>query len=652
MATRIKTVEYIASTVITTLPSNNLRTLTGSTSIFIPEADAGNIFTWISCTLEVVVAEDSSNVSSLTNPTIGIKIGSSNFDSVILSNPIGNSGEGEVWHLQRDVTSFFQTNWITGTTSNQWWVNLRMTGPIQANHSAKLYLTYQYDDTKITPHIKTIRIPIESTRGLLTTTYQTIGGSTAIPSDLLRTYLPEIGTIVRQSWLELWGNESTTSNGAFTMQVRIGGGEALNMWRSPSPGPSSARWAYCMCDITTYPQLSATTSLSLEGILLTTTNRMNNIGGYIGVTYEFDSTGSTSIYNSLILGGIDQTGWMGGTTLEDTDVWSRNIYIEEPDTITIKESAVMIQTQDSGGFTMTISVSGQTEQTNTFVAGTLECGIYSAVHRIDSGGRSGNGMSLQRGKNVYTLLIRSESTNAGWNVGAILILNYISGKHLNGIGAHAHSCHQLIFGNTTIGALTTNTITSSTITPVLPESYYYLIGLVLSIKYTTGAIAYGGVSISYELQPDDQYGKGWESLYVGLIRSDGENVNGWTTSAARNSFKRWNGDPDYNRSNFLTGRKYRIDMTPGSYVNFSYWYTYNSITYPISGTCLGYTGDGSGIPIDFFRIDNDVEEHILNLSTTTGGVFSGIWIDDTSTIYATARQDDAHVGRSRNGVAG
>lgn len=83
-----------------------------------------------------------------------------------------------------------------------------------------------------------------------------------------------------------------------------------------------------------------------------------------------------------------------------------------------------------------------------------------------------------------------------------------------------------------------------------------------------------------------------------------------------------------------------------------YWYTYNNITYTISGTCTGYINDGSGIPIQIYRKTTNIyDELILNLTTTTGGIFSGSWIDNTDTLYAAARQDDSHVGRSRNGSA-
>ncbi len=653
MATSVKTVEFIASSVITTLASATLRALTGATSIYIPEADSGTIFSWKSATLEVTLAEDSSTIASLTSPTIGIKLGAAAFDSVVLAAPVGNSGEGEVWHFTRDVLSYFQTNWVTGTTSNPWYVNITVTGPVTANHVAKLIITYQYDDTKST-QIKTIWIPIESTRGLLTTTAQTVGGATAIPANLLRTYLPETGTTVRQAWLEMWGNESCTSNGAFTAQARIGGvgGALLNLWRSPATGPSSSRWAYSAYDITTYPQLSATTALSLECLVLTTTSRMNNYGGLIGVTYEFNATGSTTIYNSLKIGGIEQTGWMGGTIAADADTWSRNIYIEEPGTITIKESGALVYCMDSATFTMSINVSGQTTQTNLFTIGSLMCGIFSAVHRIDAGGRAGNGMTLVRGKNVYTLLISSGTANSGWNVNAALLLNYTSSKHTNGVSAHAHSCHQLVFGNTTAGVATSQTLTGLTITPTIPETYYYLVGMLLYSTYTLAATTYNAFAIQHEIQPTEGVGDGWLNIYAGMARAAGENVNGVIYCAARNNYKRWLGDPDPDRANLKTGRRFRIDMLPGAYINLAYWYTYNSITYTVSGTCTGFSGNGSGINVDIYRIIGSTEEHLLSLTTIAGGTFSELWIDNTDTLYAAAQQDSTHVGSSINGTAG
>jgi hypothetical protein len=83
-----------------------------------------------------------------------------------------------------------------------------------------------------------------------------------------------------------------------------------------------------------------------------------------------------------------------------------------------------------------------------------------------------------------------------------------------------------------------------------------------------------------------------------------------------------------------------------------YWYTYNNIIFTVSGICSAYDGDGSGISVDFFRYNtSNADEHILNLTTTTGGYFIGQFIDNTDTLYAVARQSDTKVGRSGNNTA-
>lgn len=169
---RIKTIEFASSTVITTLTAGVNRDLSGITQIiYIPETG----ITFKSVVLFVDCVNDITNtsVANLTNPTIGIQLDAVPFSSLTLSNPLSNSGEKEAWQFSRDVTSYFQTNW-TGT-SMTWNVRVNFTGMLTNNHAAKIIITYEYEDTSSpTSHIKTIRIPIESTRSLLTTSFQTV----------------------------------------------------------------------------------------------------------------------------------------------------------------------------------------------------------------------------------------------------------------------------------------------------------------------------------------------------------------------------------------------------------------------------------------------------------------------------------------------
>ena len=51
-----------------------------------------------------------------------------------------------------------------------------------------------------------------------------------------------------------------------------------------------------------------------------------------------------------------------------------------------------------------------------------------------------------------------------------------------------------------------------------------------------------------------------------------------------------------------------------------YWYTYNAITYTLSGTCSGFGGDGSGIPIDFYRVNSNTQDEMILSTTTTTSI--------------------------------
>ena len=658
MAIRNKTIEYATTTNVIVVSATTTLYLTGATSIYIPET--GVSFSFKSVVLLVNCTNDitTTTAANLTVPIIGIKLGAVAVSTATLVNPIANSGEKEEWLHSRDVTSYFTTNW-TGTAMT-WAVSVNYTGMNTANHATKLLITYEYDDT-LSPsnHVKTIRIPIESTRTLLTTSWQTVGGTTAIPAIKnfgASPYLPETGITIRQIFLEVWGNSGSNATTTCIWQTRINGGVTIDTHKDLNP-MNSAIWCHSIIDITNQGLTGAT---SLEMMSLTTTNRYCTVGGMIVVTYEFNPTTSTTIYNSLMLGAVDTQGWIGGLTEANGGVWERNIYIEEPDTITLKESGLCLFQNDSAGYTFNIRCSGDTAastqttvQAYVMTAGGVQCGTYSMVHRIDAAGQKGQaGINLKRGKNLYRVIFYSNTAQAGWNLSGFLILNYTSGKHPYGVGAHTHTVYQHVMSNMTAAGARVNS--GTTITPSLPETYYNLIGFLYWVNYNIGASTDNNFVVDAEVISTDplQGGNGWQSFYQGTSRANNENMNGWVFAAARNSFTRWNGDPDPDRLNLKTGRNYRLSNGALWTGFMGYWYTYNSITFTISGVCSGYAGDGSGIAIEIYRknsVTND--DLILNLTTIAGGSFSGTWVDNTDTLYAVARESDTRVGRSADGIS-
>jgi hypothetical protein len=117
----------------------------------------------------------------------------------------------------------------------------------------------------------------------------------------------------------------------------------------------------------------------------------------------------------------------------------------------------------------------------------------------------------------------------------------------------------------------------------------------------------------------------------------------------RKYFKMHPTDPDTSVMAVEGSRKYRTMGTAALWSGIYACVTYHAITYTIAGQVLGYTGNGSGITINIYR--SDTKELVQTATTVAGGSYTAAWYDNTIPVYVEARQDDAHVGRSRNGVA-
>jgi len=633
MATRTKTIEYAVSADSTTLSGGTNRDK--SIVIYIPETAP----TFRSVALECYFRGDNTAATNLGVTYLGISTNGSSFTEYNLGTPVAQSGECETWWYAADTTSFFTSNW-TGT-SNTWYVRFRGTTLATTNHSFKLVITYDYDDSETT-HIKTVRIPIESTRSLMTTSYQTIGGATAIPA-VEGSYLPEDSVVVRQAFLELGGNEASLNvQTDFTLTIRIDGTNTYDVWRSEQNLQGNANYAWFALDITGEDLSSA---VSLEGILSGVTSRINTLGGWLTVTYEFNATNTTTVYNSLVLGAMDTAGYMGSSA--DPDSWGRDIFIEEPTTITMKESGVFIGHNGTQNYTASIKVGSQSSFTDySAVAGALTLGQFTFMHRIDSGGQNGEAFAtLARGKVPYECQIYSSNTSDGWGTNGFLILNYTSGKHTDGVAAHNHSVFYFLSQCTNDNQVDKVTGKSCPIA----ESNYWLTGVVTESGIAADNATNHSLSFQAKRASGEGEGEGWEVIGVTTFRSDNDNTFYNGRYASRKTWKRYPDDPDPARLDIEATRDYRVDTGALSTSWYGLWVTYHTITYEVAGTVTGYSGDGSGIEVRIYR--GDPVELIGVETTSAGGGYSFTWYDDTEEAYCTAREDSTRMGRSDNDTA-
>jgi hypothetical protein len=370
------------------------------------------------------------------------------------------------------------------------------------------------------------------------------------------------------------------------------------------------------------------------------------LGGWLTVTYEYNHTDRTVILNSLFMGlGEDSLDVLASA---DKSMVSINRYIEEPDTITLKQSAIWITMQGQNtSDTFTFKVGGQTATGYTPTGDGAMCGMLSIVHRIDAGGYRGAGVTLARGENTFTAEWYSGTANRLGNVSCAMILNYTSGKASGGDGVHAHSVHFPIFGSNRNVATYLNL--SATVAPKIIESNYWLMS-VMPILYSSGI----GVAIDYcQIQCERIAGEspagGWQDIFS--FKSVGIAENGcWISNGvARSQFKRWPSDTDSSRCDIEGTRQWRLRGTNKQY-GLGLWITYHSHTLTLSGTVSGYVdADGAGLTVRFYRVSDGL--FIGEATTTAGGAFTFTWYDNTEDIRAVCEENGTHVGCSAKGVA-
>jgi len=143
-------------------------------------------------------------------------------------------------------------------------------------------------------------------------------------------------------------------------------------------------------------------------------------------------------------------------------------------------------------------------------------------------------------------------------------------------------------------------------------------------------------------------GPEWRNIGVGAFLGDDEVGLFTAYHQTQDIFKRYTNDPS-TRWDLTIARPYVVQFAESCFPDITYIYTYHTITFDVLGAVSGYAGDGSGITVLMHRADTN--EHVLSLTTAVGGTFSSTWHDDTIELYAQAREDATHMGRSDNALA-
>jgi hypothetical protein len=633
MATRLKTVKY-AFPLLAGIVNNTLTNLTQIT-INLPE----NAKVFRSVVAHVTMNDIiTATGGSLTTKTLNLRLGAAAYTSVANANTLTNSGENAAFWLSQDYTSHFTTNW-TGTSMTcdfQLQIN-QSTGTTlnMANVCVELVITYEYDDTSAT-HIKTVMIPLNAPVGSLTiaaVTYDTIPA--------LDTYLPEASKVYRNIYLVIQGN--TSINGAVTNHtLTVNVGAATQTSNAYAGALASDCFVRSIFNFTaTYPSTAATQAFQM---LASVATRMNHLQAYLVVTYEFDPAASTSIMNSVML-PMEVDSPMGGTAATDYQRATRELFIQEPGTITTNRIAFFPfwqQAANIGGLNMRIG-------TGAFVA-------YTDIAAVMAGGnaamvRNDTANTLTRGRNTLIFdAYRTDTADFGWNVSGFWLINYTSGKATQGVGAHNHSVEWSLQQHGTAAAATL--WSTAAIAPVIPEANYYMTALgtqmVVLTNATTGP---GGINIQIERLAAEG-GVKWENAYADISQHDSEVGAFLTYSQVKELFYRWPGDPGADRMDLEVARRWKVNA-PGTngaatiWVSLNLCITYHTITYTVSGNITNSAG--GTVTINICRANTG--ERVLSTSRVGNGAYTLPWYDNTENLYVEARESATLLGRSDNGLA-
>ena len=640
MATRIKTVEFVFPMDTTALATATRRDQAAIT-LYLPENTSR---TFRSARIQVSYRDTATAATSLTNPLIGVKLGAAAFSDATLGNPTANSGESCQYVFERDVTSYFTTNFGSGT-SQTCQVGTQHSGPSVNNICIKLFITYEWDDTSQTTRVKTVRIPIESTTGALTATLANVG-STQVPA--LDTFLPESTKVYRQIWLEARYNEYTTgtANDA-ALGISIGGAtEQLTAVHESSLASSCAGFAIFNQGAAPSWSTASAQNLQARASTITTASTFNHVSFVLCVTYEYDHSASSTILNSILipLGTIDLPG---ATAATDAAQIEKHFYIEEPGTITLVQSGAVLQYTQTAAVGPSVAFGGQTARAYTDTA-VAYCGETFLTQRVDSGGAQGAGITLARGINEWWWTVHIGT--AGFTPGSFdgwLIVNYTSGKATAGDAVHNHSVLFSMQDSQASGTISTITAAQFIF---IPEAKWWRNGLGLYSNNVGGTASpqywfLGAEVLAGEGDRQDfrEIGKGW-------FTHDGE--VGWypisidALDEAAGEFQRFDADPNPERLALEGSRRWKIAFGQASSRPLACWLTYHSIAFEAAGTITGSAG--GTVDIACYRKSDGLK--LGSASRTGNGTYSIIGYDDTETVFVEARESGALIARSDDGV--
>ena len=646
MAIRTKTTSWAFETYRSTQTDAIVYTF-GTQTVYVPETTSRTF-------RSAIVQVSAQDVITATGGTIsewriGVSVGGAGYTTVSELDAITHSGENLAVVLSADFTAQFTSNFGAGasqTVAVQVYFD-QSTGTTlgMTNLTAELHLTYDYDDTVAT-FAKTVRIPLDTTLGALTTSLAEIGTNQIPILTGASGILKETNIVIRDYYFIVNGNKNTNGNTVTdtALELQVDTDTAYTFALSESALGSDIYYKYIYSRKSAVPTTTSTHAFKARSTALAGFNHPSII---LVVTYEYAANSAAATNHVMVPFFV---GTQGATAVADQQVIRIPIDIQEPDTIALVQSGIQLFWSESAAATtaMIVSVGGGSTRTYTdATASGSQCGSQAITHRFDSGALGGVGATLARGQSYVDVKIYTGAQRAHFGVSGVLYLNYTSGvaSGTNGIAKHNHTILKNI--GDTDSLLTTNyrEFSSTAMATIADTEYWLQCAGITSILNLNGVTGTPWVMFSMETLATEgtlAVADGWEFLQTWTPAVSAE-VGFYPFNFCRaDLFKKHPSDPVSYKYDIETARKWRTN-SPRVNSSIISAVTYHAITYTATGSVSGYAGTGAVT----VKVHDDISGvHLYTFTASVGGSYTATIYDNTRDHFSQVFEDATHVGRS------
>jgi hypothetical protein len=658
MAIRTKTLQYWLGQTTQSVASASVYVHPVSTTLYIAETGSRIIRNAFAEIYWRDVTSVTTNRGNVATQSLFLKLGNNAYTTASIIAQMTDTAEHVCYIGAVDLTDYFSSSFSTNNISQScnWQFQYFIEQPATRSYDIRglatlLYITYNYDDSNTPIRSKTAIIPLAYTSSFNAVTFRQLD---IIPA--LDTYCTESNKTFDQIWLEMEGANGHTAATNYSMLFFIDEGPKTASFEilNPTNINTWTKYYFPLSNINT----STTHSFNASPSITTVAAQSNMLT--VKATYRYDHDNSNYILNTpeYILENSNMVSVPFTSDKDAIDGTYGFINIQEPDPIIQKNCAVKIYTSINAALQLRISPKEGNSHLWTLPQGSTEGSSHVGQLRFDPEKASpftGSAGLIQRGDNFFVFAYSSTNAQRIASVVTTIVLNYISGKDPRGDGVHSHTViASAITGSN--GILTpydgTNNQYGRSLmldSPIRDADYYINSHIIESIvNASIGTL--GNVNQWFNslenVGADNISPTG--SIREARIIMEGDNEN----SVARMSF---------NYNNYFTKYPAAIVRRNPLQTDIIRYYrdqalrccprqitTYHGISYTVTGSITGYTGDGSGIIVECIESgsSNTNAGKIFQTVTDVGGVFSGSVYDNTKQYFVTARQSATLTSRS------